>query len=214
MNNKMKGIIFDLDGVIVHTDKFHYMAWKKLADRLGIYFNEKINNRCRGVSRRASLEIVLGDYAMSYSNGDKTALAEEKNEYYCEYLLTMTPDDVTKEILDTLGKLRKNGYKLAIGSSSRNAKTILQQVGLFDFFDAVSDGENITHSKPHPEVFLKAAEYLQLKPEECFVVEDAEAGIQAGKAAGSVTVAIGDVAKARIADFNVDSFKQLLDIVF
>ena len=188
---KIKGLIFDLDGVLVFTDKFHYQAWKTMADELGVYFDETINHRLRGVSRMDSLEIILERYeGPDLSLREKEKLAEKKNEIYRTLLESMTPDDVTKEVRDTLTKLREKGYKLAIGSSSKNAKFILEKVELKDAFDAISDGNNITKSKPDPEVFLKAAEYLGLPPKACMVVEDAEAGIEAAKKGGMYAAGI------------------------
>ena len=159
-----KGIIFDLDGVIVFTDKFHYLAWKAVSDELGIYFDEKINNRLRGVSRMDSLEIILEGGKREYSENEKIEIAEKKNEIYKGYLSKMTPSDVSDEVRKTLTELKKRGYLLAIGSSSKNTKYILERVALSDFFDAVSDGTNIKKSKPDPEVFLKAAEFIKLSP--------------------------------------------------
>ena len=141
---KIKGLIFDLDGVLVFTDKFHYQAWKTMADELGGYFDETINHRLRGVSRMDSLEIILERYeGPDLSLREKEKLAEKKNEIYRTLLESMTPDDVTKEVRDTLTKLREKGYKLAIGSSSKNAKFILEKVELKAAFDAISDGNNI-----------------------------------------------------------------------
>ena len=192
---KIKGLIFDLDGVLVFTDKFHYQAWKTMADELGVYFDETINHRLRGVSRMDSLEIILERYeGPDLSLREKEKLAEKKNEIYRTLLESMTPDDVTKEVRDTLTKLREKGYKLAIGSSSKNAKFILEKVELKDAFDAISDGNNITKSKPDPEVFLKAAEYLGLPPKACMVAEDAEAGIEAAKKGGMYAAGIGEAA--------------------
>ena len=206
-----KGIIFDLDGVIVFTDKFHYQAWKKMADDMGIYFDEVINNRLRGVSRMASLEIILERYeGEPLSQEKKDELAASKNETYRALLATMTPDDVTQEVRDTLDELKKRGYAVAIGSSSKNAKFILQNVGLQDAFDAVSDGTNITHSKPDPEVFLCAAQYLGLDPADCAVVEDAYAGIDAAKDGGMTGVAIGDAVGYERADIRLETFSDLL----
>lgn len=207
----MKAIIFDLDGVLVFTDQFHYKAWKKLADRLGIYFDETINNRLRGVSRMESLEIVLEKSEKVYTEQEKESFAEEKNNTYRELLSGMTPEDVTEEVRDTMNKLRERGHRLAIGSSSKNTKFILERVGLKDFFDAVSDGTNITKSKPDPEVFLKAAEYLNEDPENCVVVEDAFAGIDAAKAAGMTAVGIGDAAGYEKADHRISRFSELLE---
>jgi beta-phosphoglucomutase len=202
--------IFDLDGVIVFTDKFHYQAWKKMADKMGIYFDETINNRLRGVSRMESLEIILERCDKEVSAEQKLLLAEEKNNTYRQLLDSMTPADVTDQVRQTLQKLREGGYQLAIGSSSKNTRFILEKVGLLDFFDAISDGNNIKNSKPDPEVFLKAAEYLQTEPTHCLVVEDAYAGIDAAKAGGMVAAAIGDAASYEKADIVLTSFADLL----
>ena len=180
----VKTIIFDLDGVLVYTDRFHYLAWKKMADRIGIPFDETINNRLRGVSRMDSLEIILEKSTRKYTAEEKEDLAEEKNGYYKELLNKMSPADVRPEIREMLKELHERGYQLAIGSSSKNTKFILAQTCLTDAFDAISDGTNITKSKPDPEVFLKAAEYTQTAPGNCLVVEDAVAGIEAAKPEG------------------------------
>lgn len=209
----MKAVIFDLDGVIVHTDRFHYLAWKALADELGIYFDEAINNRCRGVSRMDSLEIVLEKSSVSYSPEQKLAFAEKKNNLYRSFLSTMTAQDVSDEVRQTLVELKRNGILIAIGSSSKNTRLILQNVGLIAEFDAISDGNNITHSKPHPEVFLKAAEMLNVLPVDCAIVEDAVSGVRAGKAAGMTTIAVGDAVKSDIADYNIQIFSQIVQIV-
>ncbi len=206
-----KGIIFDLDGVLVFTDRFHYLGWKKIADERGIYFDEKINNRLRGVSRMASLEIILENYhGTPLSLEQKEEIAAEKNEFYRGLLSTMTPADVDPETRATLAELRRRGYRLAVGSSSKNAKFILNQVQLTDAFDAISDGNNITKSKPNPEVFLKAAEFLNLHPEECAVVEDAYAGIDGAKNGGMLGVAIGDATRYEKADIRLEKFSDLL----
>lgn len=192
-HKQYKGIIFDLDGVICHTDRYHYEAWKMLAERLEIPFDEKINNRLRGVSRMESLEIILEKSSKVYTREEKLEMAEEKNGHYRKLLAQMTPADLSpavKEMLDTL----KGSKKLAIGSSSKNTKFILERIGLDVFFDAVADGNDISHSKPDPEVFLLAAERLGLSPEECLVVEDAKAGIDAAFAGGFDSVAVGDAA--------------------
>lgn len=210
----LKAVIFDLDGVIVFTDKFHYQAWKKMADGLNIYFDETINNRLRGVSRMESLEIILERYnGQPLSREKKEELAMQKNENYRELLKTMEPGDVTGEVRETLAEIRKRGYKISLGSSSKNAKFILERVALLDAFDAISDGNNITKSKPDPEVFLKGAEFLGEKPENCLVVEDAEAGIAAGIAAGMKTAAIGDAVSCKKADYELGTFSDLLKIM-
>ena len=210
---KYKGIIFDLDGVICSTDHYHYLAWKALADRLGAYFDETINNRLRGVSRMASLEIVLERYDGTLTEEEKLAAAEEKNNTYRELLKQMTPADLSDEVKQTLDALRAKGLLLGIGSSSKNTKFILSRIGLGDYFDKISDGTNITRSKPDPEVFLKAAEYLGLEPKDCLVVEDAVAGVQAAHAAGMDAAAVGDAAGSGLAEYSLKSFSELLDCV-
>lgn len=208
------GIIFDLDGVICFTDECHYRAWKKMADELGIPFDRTINNRLRGVSRMQSLEIILEKYkGPALSQEEKQALAEKKNSIYRESLQQMSPADLAEDTRNTLLALREEGLKLAIGSSSKNTPFILQQIGLDHFFDAVSDGNNITHSKPDPEVFLKAAEMLQLSPEQCLVVEDAVSGAQAGHAGGFQVACLGDASQAGAGDFNMKHFSELLKII-
>ena len=209
---KYKGIIFDLDWVICFTDQFHYQAWKKMADETGIYFDEVINNRLRGVSRMESLNIILERAKRVYSDDEKEALAEKKNRLYVEFLQKMSPADLKMEVKETLEALRRVGYKLAIGSSSKNAKLILERLGLDDFFDAVSDGTNITRSKPDPEVFLIAAEYLKLAPKECLVVEDALAGIDAAVSGGFDSAGIGEAASHEKVTYPIARFSQLLEI--
>ena len=210
---KYKGVIFDLDGVICSTDHYHYLAWKALADRLGIYFDETINNRLRGVSRMASLEIILERYDGTLSEEEKLAAAEEKNNLYRELLKEMTPADLSPEVKNTLDALRAKGLLLGIGSSSKNTKFILSRIGLGDYFDKISDGTNITRSKPDPEVFLKGAEYLGLEPKDCLVVEDAKAGIEAALAAGMDAAAIGDATSCGLATYNLSAFSDLLNCV-
>jgi beta-phosphoglucomutase len=210
---RYKAIIFDLDGVICHTDQYHYLAWKQLADRLGIEFNETINNRLRGVSRMESLEIILEKWkGEPFSEEEKSKLAEEKNEVYKELLKQMSTKDLSNEVKETLEHLRTRGLLLAIGSSSKNTRFILGQIGLSDFFDAISDGNNITRSKPDPEVFLKAAEYLKMEPSECLVIEDAKAGIDAAKAAGMDSAALGDAFGYSNATYNLFTFSKLIQI--
>jgi len=208
----MKALIFDLDGVIVFTDKFHYQAWKKTADRLGIFFDETVNNRLRGVSRSESLEIILERYNDKLSADKKAELMEEKNNFYRQLLDTMGSGDVTDQVRHTLKELRQRGFKLAIGSSSKNAGFILEKIQLRGAFDAISDGNNISRSKPDPEVFLKAASFLGETPQDCAVVEDAVAGIDAAKTAGMIAVGIGDAASYTKADYTIRSFVELLDI--
>ena len=209
----IKGFIFDLDGVIVFTDKFHYMAWKAMADEMGIYFDEEINNRLRGVSRMESLEIILENYhGEPLSEEKKIELATKKNDIYRKLLETMTRADVSDEVRETLDSLHQKGIKVALGSSSKNAKFILEKVELLDAFDAISDGTNITNSKPDPEVFVKAADFIHLKPSECAVVEDAFSGIDAAKSGNMYAVAIGDATNYDKADYKINSFSEILNI--
>ena len=211
---KYKAILFDLDGVICTTDEYHYQAWKKMADSMGIYFDRTINNRLRGVSRMESLEIILEQYhGPALSEERKVELATMKNDIYRESLHQLSPADLSAEVKNTLDTLRADGLKLAIGSSSKNTKFILGQLGLGDYFDAVSDGNNITRSKPDPEVFLKAAQMVGLAPADCLVVEDAVSGAQAGHAGGFDVACVGDASKAGAGDYNMASFGELTRIV-
>jgi len=190
----IKGIIFDLDGVIVFTDHYHYLAWKGIADEMGIYFDGTINNRLRGVSRMESLEIILENYhGTPLSEDEKVALAEKKNNFYRELLQEMSPASVAPEVRSTLQTLRERGYKLSIGSSSKNTKTILERVQLTDAFDAISDGTNITRSKPDPEVYLKTAEKLATDVTQCLVFEDSIAGATAAISAGMRTCVVPQI---------------------
>lgn len=209
-----KGIIFDLDGVICFTDEYHYLAWKEMADDMGIYFDREINNRLRGVSRMASLEIILERYTgPTLTEDEKVTLATKKNDIYRKLLSRMSPADLSDEVKTTLDALRAKGLKLAIGSSSKNTPFILERIGLAGYFDAISDGNNITRSKPDPEVFLKAAGFLGLQPEDCLVVEDAVAGAEAGHAGGFTVACVGDASDAKAGDHNLNCFRALLDIV-
>ncbi len=209
----IKAIIFDLDGVIVSTDEYHYLAWRALADRLGIPFDRERNNLCRGVSRMESLDIVLGDRCGDFSKEEKTALATEKNEMYKSYLSQMSAEDVSADVVELLKELRNMGIPIAIGSSSKNTRLILDNVGLTDMFDAISDGNNITNSKPHPEVFLKAADMLGVPYRLCAVVEDAESGIAAAVAAGMTPIAVGDARKCENAKYKISSLSSIMEIL-
>ena len=197
---KIEAVIFDLDGVIVSTDECHYRAWKKTADEEGIYFDRKINDRLRGVSRMDSLEIVLERAERLYTDEEKVELAERKNNYYKEYIKKLTKNDILSGVNENLAELKAKGIKVAIGSSSKNTPDILKYIGLDNYFDAVSDGNNITKSKPDPEVFLKAADMLGVPYEKCLVVEDADSGIEAGKRAGMYTLAVNN---AKGADYSL-----------
>ncbi len=210
---KYKGVIFDLDGVICHTDNYHYEAWKTIADKLDIYFDKSINNRLRGVSRIESLEIILENYKGEMSDEDKNKLTEEKNILYKELLTQMSESDLPAEVKETLLLLKEQNIKLAIGSSSKNALYILDRLGIRDMFEAVSDGNLISKSKPDPEVFVLASKLIGLAPKDCVVVEDAVAGIQAGCSANMDTIAIGDATRCGLATYNIDSFREIARII-
>ncbi len=207
----VEATLFDLDGVLLSTDGLHYLAWKQMADREGIYFDEVINERLRGVSRMASLDIILERAHRVYSQAEKDALAAFKNDLYRASLERLSPADVFPGVLPFLRYLRALGLRLAIGSSSKNTKTILERVGLMDLFrGAVSDGTNITRSKPDPEVFLKAAAMVRAPPASCLVFEDAWAGIEAAKAGGMLAMGLGGAADHPLADFSAPSIGALV----
>jgi beta-phosphoglucomutase len=210
----IKGVIFDLDGVIVTTDEYHYSAWKAMADEQGIYFDKQINERLRGVSRMESLDIILEKANHQYSIADKAELAARKNNLYVEMLSLLDGSGILPGALDTITSLRRAGIKIAIGSASKNTKLILKQLRLMDFFNAVVDGNDIAHGKPDPEIFLLAADRLDIKPQYCLVVEDADAGVEAAIRGGMAVLGVGPAynnnlvtIRARtLADINLLSF--------
>ena len=191
-----QGIIFDLDGVLLSTDEMHYAAWKSVADELGVPFDRQVNNLLRGVSRMDSLNIILSHGGLTLSDEEKEAVAARKNERYRAGLQTLTPDAVAPQVRQTLAALKERGLKLAVGSSSRNTRLILEKTDLGRFFDAVSDGTNITRPKP----------------DDCAVVEDAVAGIDAAKAGGFLSIGIGDAAGYAKTDYPIRSLRDLLDL--
>ena len=208
----LQGILFDLDGVLCSTDEYHFLAWQELAGSIGVPFDRSVNERLLGISRMASLDIVLEKSGRTWTQEEKRSLAARKNERYRELLQNLTPESVSLEVKQTLDTLRGRGFKLAVASSSRNAPFILERLGLGSFFDAVCDGSRITHAKPDPEVFLKAAEMLGLLPEVCLVVEDAVAGAQAAHTGGFLAACVGDASKKGAGDFNLSRFSELLSV--
>lgn len=188
---KYKGIIFDLDGVLCSTDRYHYLAWKQTAEEVGAPFDENINMKLRGVSRMESLEIILSGSKKTFDAAEKERLAAEKNDRYRKLLAQMFPADMSAEVRNTLTALHDAGLKLAVGSSSKNAAFILERLDAAHYFDAICDGTMIQHSKPDPEVFVKAAGMLGLKPADCLVVEDAAAGLEAAHAGGMDCAIVG-----------------------
>lgn len=209
---KYKAVIFDLDGVLCHTDHLHYRAWKQLADRLGIPFDEALNNQLRGVSRMESLDIVLRAGGVEADLPQREQWAAEKNTVYAASLDTLAPGDLEPAVLSTLQTLRSRGLLLGVGSSSKNAPKILQRLGLGDFFDTVVSGLDIRNSKPDPEVFLLVARNLGVAPEMCLVVEDAVAGVEAAHRGGMDAAAMGDAARSGAGEYTLNQFAELLDI--
>lgn len=207
----IKGLIFDLDGVLLSTDHYHYLAWRELADSLGIDFTEGDNAQLRGVSRMESLEIILRKKpSLTLSKEEKTAIATQKNERYREFLQQLTPASVSDEVRQTLLTLHQRGYLLAVGSSSKNTRFILAQTELTDYFDAIADGNDIKNSKPDPEVFLTAADRLHLSPEVCAVIEDAEAGLEAAVRAGMLPIAYAAAYDSTQAAIQLAGFSELI----
>lgn len=201
-----KAVVFDLDGVIVSTDDYHYRAWKSMADEEGIYFDREINERLRGVSRMESLEIILEKAEKTYTDQEKNQMAEKKNNLYRELLNELTPKDILPGVMKVLEELKENNIKIAIGSSSKNTPMILEKIGLNNYFNAVADGNEIRNSKPDPEVFLLAAKKLEIAPKDCLVVEDADAGVEAALGGNMKVLAVGYATSNPKADYK---FKDL-----
>lgn len=214
---EIKACLFDLDGVIVDTAKYHYIAWRDLAHELGFEFTEKDNERLKGVSRIRSLEILLEVGGITLPEEKKMKIAKIKNDQYVSYILKMTPDEILPGVVRFLDELRQAGIKIALGSASKNAPIILDRLGLSAYFDAIIDGNKVTHAKPDPEVFLKGAEELGFSPTECVVFEDAEAGIEAAINGGMRCVGVGNpdiLGKANIVipgfeNFGLKELKEL-----
>lgn len=205
---QLKGVIFDLDGVLVTTDTFHYQAWKMLADELGMDFDETVNHQLRGVSREESLRRIYKHNNKELPSDEEfKAQTTRKNEKYKELIGQMTPDDVLPGSIELLTSLRSAGIKAAIASASKNTPLVLERTGLIEHVDGVADGNQVSNSKPHPEVFLLAAKKLDSEPEACIGVEDAESGVEAIHNAGMKAVGIGS--QGRKAEIVVDSVKEL-----
>lgn len=204
----IKACIFDLDGVIVDTAKYHYLAWKALADKLGFEFTEDHNERLKGVSRMDSLEILLEIGQVSLTDDEKVHYAAEKNTLYVSFIEKMTPDEILPNVREFLKELRSNGIKISLGSASKNAVMILEKLDLIPLFDAIVDGRHISKAKPDPEVFLRGATELCESPENCVVFEDAQAGVQAAINAGMACVGIGNVETLGRANFVMPSFES------
>jgi len=210
---RYKAVIFDLDGVLCHTDEYHFLAWKQIAEELEIPFTRQINDRMRGIDRMASLDVLLGQAGEKIGYEAKVRLADKKNRIYRSLLQQLSPADLDPDVSDTLSRLRKFGIKLAIGSSSKNTKLILERLGLEGFFDAVSDGTLATRAKPDPEIFLAAADMLGVEAKNCLVVEDAESGLLAANAAGMDSAAVGKAVRTDLATYCLKNISELLGIV-
>ncbi len=200
--------IFDLDGVIVDTAKFHFLAWQKLANKIGINFTEKENEQLKGVSRVKSLEKILSWGNKSLSDEKFQELMDEKNQDYLNYVSQMTKADILPGVKDFLDELKSKKHPVALGSASKNAKTILKCVGLIDTFEAIIDGNVVSNAKPDPEVFLKAADCLNTEPEDCFVFEDSIAGIKAANRGKMISIGIGDKDTLNEAKYCFRNFKE------
>jgi len=213
----IRACIFDLDGVIVDTAHYHFLAWKRLATQLGIEFSAADNERLKGVSRMRSLEIILELGGASLNDAEKVEMAEKKNRWFVEYLGKMAPDEIFPGVKSLIDDLKTMGIKVAVASSSKNAETVLKLLKIEDAFDAIVDGTMIMHSKPDPEIFLLAAKRLDVNPDECIVFEDAEAGVEAAIAAGMRCVGVGspdqlshaNLVIAKTGDFKIPELETL-----
>lgn len=213
----IKACIFDLDGVIVDTAHYHFLAWKRLASELNIDLTQEMNERLKGVSRMHSLDIILGLGGISLSQHEKENLANKKNSWFVDYLERMAPEEIFPGVKQLIKDLRAGGIKVGLASSSKNARTVIQLLHIQNEFDTVVDGTMITHSKPHPEIFLLAASKLGVQPKDCLVFEDAEAGVEAALAAGMKCVGVGspdqlgkaDKVISKTGEFNVSGLREL-----
>lgn len=206
---KIKACLFDLDGVLVDTAVYHYQAWKRLANTMGFDFTEAQNEQLKGVSRVESLNKILAWGNVEKSEAEKEELATLKNSWYVDMITKMTPAEVLPGTVDFLTAIHQSGYKLALGSASKNSGIILERTNLTHFFDEIVDGNRVTKSKPDPEVFLKGAELLGFKPEECVVFEDAVAGVEAAKRGGMTAIGIGEKSILTEADLVVSGLDKL-----
>lgn len=206
----IKACIFDLDGVIVDTAHYHFLAWKRLAQELGITLTERENERLKGVGRMESLNIILELGKLTFSQAEKERFANKKNEWFVDYIERMVPEEIFPGVKDLILSLKEKGYKVGLASSSKNAKAVISLLRISNLFDTIVDGNMIRNSKPHPEIFLMAAERLGIEPSDCLVFEDAEAGVEAALAAGMRCVGIGSaeqLGKANLVISKTGNFK-------
>ena len=198
-----------MDGVVVDTARYHYIAWNKIAAELGFHFSEFDNERLKGVSRMESLDILLEVGGIEMDQPKKIELAERKNNLYVSYIRQMTPDEILPGVIRFLDELRNNNILIALGSASKNAMFILEKIGLEQKFDAVVDGTKVTRAKPDPEVFIKGAEELGVSPQNCLVFEDAQACIDAARYAGMSIIGIGKEENLKNADYVIPGFENM-----
>jgi beta-phosphoglucomutase len=208
----MRAAIFDLDGVIVDTAKYHYLAWKRLAKELGFDFSEQDNERLKGVSRMRSLEILLEVGGLEFPCPECEAMATRKNGWYIDYIRHMEPSEIFPGAIEYIEYLRRRGVRVALASASKNAPLILDRLQIAGLFDAVVDGTKVSAAKPDPEVFLRASEELDIPARDCVVFEDAEAGIEAARRAQMRTVGVGKPANLERADMVITGFEHLLRV--
>ena len=199
----LAAVIFDLDGVLTDTAEYHYLGWKRLADEMGWAFDREQNEQLRGVSRMDSLDLILGDRELP--EDEKVELASRKNRYYVESLEQVTPDDLLPGARELVTACREAGLRLAIGSSSRNARTVLDKLGITGLFDAISDGNAVERAKPAPDLFLHAAGELDVDARRCAVIEDAASGVEAARAAGMLAVGVGPAERVGAAHLRYDT---------
>ena len=213
MQNEISAVIFDLDGVITCTDEYSYLSWKRVAEELNLPFNREINEKFRGISRFYCAKILLKNHTNEITDELVNTVAEMKNKIYQEYLEKMTGEIVSNDVKHTLNELKKRGYKLAVGSSSKNAPFILKKIGYFNFFDAIADGNQIKNSKPDPEVFLLAAKKLDKDVSDCIIVGDAEVDMKAAKAGNFKSASISYASKIGLGDYQLNKLSDLLKIL-
>ncbi len=204
-----KGFIFDLDGVIVDTAKYHFLAWQKIAKNLGIQFTHDDNEKLKGVSRVRSLDIILDLGSINASQDDKNKWLFEKNQDYLSYLVNMNENEILPGVKNILQYLKTKNQRIALGSASKNARPILEKTGIIDFFDAIVDGNDVSHAKPDPEVFLQAAKLLDINNQNAFVFEDSVAGIQAANIASMTSIGIGEASILHEAKYIFNDFTTI-----
>jgi len=205
---KLKAIIFDLDGVIVDTARYHFSAWQRLAHEMGIDFTEVENEQLKGVSRVDSLKKILKWGRIEKTEDEQVILCERKNDWYKESIADMNPSELLPGVADFLASCLADNLKIGIGSASKNTPTVLKAVGIYDMFGAIIDGNSVINGKPHPEVFLKGCNQLGVEPAETIVFEDAFAGVTAAKSGGMLAVGVGTAKNLPHADIIIDGFKD------